>query len=539
MRKTAALLLLALLLLAGCSSKPHGGTPPPTTTDVSWAARALHDDSDNHNHRDWTQHVGLSTPNFQELAHDPLGIPQFGNKTAGGYFCGGAATTTEGRRLSVISSFDTSVAFVVVDTTDPAHPIHVGDYVLDHAQTYDVDITPDGRHVAIAADPSAGETPPGGGASALPTLDSIGRPEWSFDAAGVGKPVVLHQGFRDGCTGEFRAGPDQTVAAGPSTILVSLADPANPRFESLAPAPVLGPHSVSTAIIGGTTYVGASITNLLHQGSYYQFFQVADTPLGPQLEQVSFVDAGQYGNNAENGASGVALINGHVDAEITVHPATGKPVVYLSDWNGGLIVLDFSNPRVPLQLGSWKDAGPDAGAVHSTRSIPGLHDGRHYVLVGQEFVGHPSNRPSGWIYVLDDTDPTNVNEVGRWTLPVDVQSEWHGVELFSTHYFRELNGTVFVAMYHGGVWAFRLDYAHPDSMQEPRSVGVFVPDKGPQDGRKPTGFYDYAPFVLDVFPYDDSSLVIYDGLSGVYSVHYDAGKDMASPQPWPANGKPL
>ena len=538
MRKTSAALLLALMLLAGCSQKPHGTTPP--VADTSWAAKALHDDGEGHDHRNWTQHVGLSTPNFQELAHDPLGIPAFGNKTAGGYFCGGAATTAEGRRLSVISSFDTSVAFVVVDATDPAHPVHVGDYILDHAQTYDVDITPDGKHVVIAADPSAGETPPGGGAPApAPALSALGRPEWAFDAADVGQSVVLHQSFRDGCTGEVRAGPDQTVAAGPSTILVSLADPANPRFESLMPAPVLGPHSVSTALINGVTYVGASITNLLHQGSYYQFFQVTDTPLGSQLQLLSAVDAGQYGNNAENGASGVALINGHVDAEISVHPVTGKPVVYLSDWDGGLIVLDFSNPRAPLQLGSWKDSGPDAGAVHSTRSIPGVHDGRHYVLVGQEFVGHPSNRPSGWIYVLDDTDPTNVNEVGRWTLPVDVQAEWHGVELFSTHYFRELNGTVFVAMYHGGVWAFKLDYDHPDSMQEPKSVGVFVPDQGPQNGRKPTGFYDYAPFVLDVFPYADGNLVIYDGLSGAYSVHYDASKDMPSPQPWPANGKQL
>jgi hypothetical protein len=539
MRKSLAVLVLAVLLaavLAGCNQKSssHSGTgTTPVSTDTSWAARALHDDTDNHDHRDWKQHVGLSTPNFIELAHDPLGIPAFGNVSAGGYFCGGAATTAEGRRLTVISSFDTSVAFVVVDSTDPAHPKHLGDYILDHAQTYDVDITPDGKHVVIAADPSptSQPVPPGGLLGKLTN-------EWrGFPAADVGKPVVLHQGFRDGCTGEITYGPDQTVAAGPSTILVSLADPTAPRFESLMPAPVLGPHSVSTAIIGGVTYVGASITNLLHQGSYYQFFDIMDTPVGPQLEQLSVVDAGQYGNSAEGGAQGVALINGHVDAEITEHPLTHKPIVYLSDWDGGLIVLDFSNPRVPLELGSWKDMGPDNGAVHSTRSIPGVHNGRVYALVGQEFVSHPSNRPSGWIYIIDVTDPTNPTEVGRWTLPVDVQAEWHGVELFSTHYFRELNGTVFAAMYHGGVWAFKLDYDHPDSMQEPKSVGVFVPDKSSQNGRKADDGYEYAPFVLDVFPYADNNLVIYDGLTGMYSVHYDPSKDMASPTPWPATGK--
>ena len=52
--------------------------------------------------------------------------------------------------------------------------------------------------------------------------------------------------------------------------------------------------------------------------------------------------------------------------------------------------------------------------------------------------------------------------------------------------------------------------------------------------------------ILDELP-DDAmvqasplgNLVIYDGLSGMYSVHYDASKDMASPTPWPAAGKTL
>ncbi|MES2154143.1 MAG: hypothetical protein V4510_03320 [bacterium] len=497
---------LAFAAVAGCS-----GSPAPTTTsttqpavslDTSWASHAIPTAEHGHSHRDWTQHLNLSTPNMVELAHDPLGIPAFGNATAGGYFCGGEGKTADGRRLTVISSYDTSVAFVLVDNTDPLHPKHLGDYVLDYAQTYDVDITPDGKHVVVAADISPTKQP---------------------DPPGVLGMVTLHPSFRNACTGQTVHGPDQTVAAGPSTILVSLADVMHPAFEDLYPAPVLGPHSVSTQIIGGTTYVASSITNLAHQGSYFQFFQLQDLPTGgSKLIQDSLVDAGQYGTPT-------AVVNGHVDAEIAVHPVTNKPVVYLSDWDGGLIILDFSIPQAPVRLGQWADSGADNGALHSTRSIPGVHDGHHYLLAGQEFVQHPTNRPSGWIYILDDTDPTNIKEVGRWTLPVDTQQDWGGVELYSTHYFRIQNNTVFVAMYHGGVWAFTLDLDHPEAMKAPPTVGVFVPDGGPQNGRKPTGGYDYAPFVLDVFPDANYDLVIYDGLSGVYSVHYDVEHPMTSP----------
>jgi hypothetical protein len=505
MRSVVAVALL-VILLGGCvQSKPPTGptTGPVPRLDPDWAAKALPSDEGGHNHRDWKDHVGLSTPNFIELAHDPLGIAAFGNKTAGGYFCGGQATTAEGRRLTVINSFDTNVAFVVVDTTDPLHPRHLGDYLLDYAQTYDVDMTPDGRHVVIAADLSTGK-----------------QPDPPF--------VTTHLSFRDACTGEVHRGPDQTYAAGPSTVLVSIADPKNPLFEDVSPAPVLGPHSVSTALINGVTYVASSITNLAHHASYFEFFQLQSSPAGTKLLPLSTVDSGQYGQPT-------AVVNGHVDAEIAMHPVTNKPVVYLSNWGGGLVVLDFSNPRAPLRLGEWHDAGPNGGGLHSTRSIEGVHNGRHFELAGQEFTSHPSNRPSGWIYILDDTDPANIKEVGRWTLPVDVQKNWNNVELFSTHYFRVLDQTVFAAMYHGGVWAFRLDLDHPENMKAPPSVGVFLPDHEAQQGREPKGMYDLAPFVLDVFPFADGHLVVYDALTGVYSVKYDAAHPMPAPKPWPTS----
>lgn len=519
-------ILVALSLAASCLAVLAGCTnAPPTTPGVpgtiasggaynGWAEAALAA-GNHHDHRDWSNHTGRSTPNFMELGHDPLTIPAQGNQSAGGYFCGGAATTPDGRRLSIISSYahDSSdnVAFVLVDTTDPAHPKHLGDYILPGTLVYDVDITPDGAHAVIGADVPLQDVPSGQVAS--PT-------------------ALLHPQFRDACTGQLRALAPQPVPTGPSTILVSLADPMDPTYEDAVPAPAIGPHSVSTALIGTTTYVASSTTNLAHHGSYFQFFQVLPLPTGAaKLVLVSAVDSGQYG--------ATAVANGHIDAEIAMHPVLNKPVVYLSDWDGGVVVLDFSNPAAPLELGTWADQGADNGALHSTRSLEGTHNGHHYLLAGQEFTGHPVNRPSGWIYILDDTDPAHIKNVGRWTLPVDVQANWGGVELYSTHYFRAVNDTVFVAMYHGGVWAFKLDFDHPDNLRTPPSVGVFMPDQAPVHARAATSGYDYEPFVLDVFPDANDNLVVYDGLSGVYSVHYDAAKDMVPPTPWPFDGKQL
>ena len=350
-------LLLVLPLLAGCVSD-DGAADAPEPADVlqqqidalgtDWIARALQSDTGgDHDHRDWTQHTGMSTPNFQELAHHPLALEQFNNRTAGGYFCGGATTTEDGRRISVIESFDTNVAFSVIDATDPYHPVHLGDFLLDFAQTYDIDLTADGKHVVMAANAPTEQQPEPGSLARL-----------------VDAPTVTGRaGWRDACTGQVTYGPEQTVAAGPSTIMANIEDPSNPTFEFLSPEPVLGPHSVSTATIDGTTYVVSSITNLVHHASYFHFYEVVDTPAGSILQHLSLMDAGLVGDVTQP-------LNGHIDAEIAKHPVTGQTVVYLSDWGGGLAVLDFSVPQAPLPLGTWKDALPDGGAVHSTFSIP-------------------------------------------------------------------------------------------------------------------------------------------------------------------------
>ena len=139
---TLLVLLPAAAFAAGCVS-PAPVDPASVAADalgVEWAKKAM-PFGGTHDHRDWTQHTNLSTPNFQELAYDPLPTKYYNDKTAVGYFCGGDATTKDGRKLTVISSLDSDVAFVLVDVTDPMKPTKLGEYVLKGTTHYDVDIT--------------------------------------------------------------------------------------------------------------------------------------------------------------------------------------------------------------------------------------------------------------------------------------------------------------------------------------------------------------------------------------------------------------
>lgn len=518
-----ALLLGAALVASGClgatnEPAPDDGATPP---GVDWARQAILFGGD-HDHTDPAQHANLSTDNFELVGWDGLATDQFGGTTAGGYLCGDAGTNTEGRRIGVVSSFTTDIAFVVVDITDPAKPVKVGEYALPGVKTYDVGMTSDARHVVIAADSIGGnEDPTQAGARLAPG---------PTDAAPF---FTLQPKYRSACTGGqwVDAGPEQMIPMKPGVVMIGLQDPANPTFEDFQATPVIGPHSVSTAIIDDKTYVIASITNLAHAASYFNFYEVMDTPLGSKLVLLSTIDSQQYGT-VLTGAQ--AAGNGHVEAALTKHPVTGKLVAYLCDWDGGLILMDMSNPRAPLLLSAWNDDHADGGSIHSAFSVETTWDDKHYVIAGQEFIGRPEDRPSGWIYILDDTDPTDVKEIARWTLPYDTEADWGSNEVWSTHYFAVQNRTLFVTFYHGGVWA--VDLNNP---AEPRSIGVYVPHNVPE---KPPhvrweGQIRTWPYVLDIFVNPDGTLLTYDSTSGAYLLRFDASRPAPLVPEWPQSGQ--
>lgn len=525
-RRLVVLVALAVLV-PGCVLGPADPAPDETVGRAAllppeWSLKAL-PFGEGHDHADVTHHAGLSTPNFHVLGWDPLVTDELG-ASAGAYFCGETATTAEGRRLAVVNSFNTQVAFVLVDVTDPAKPQKLGEYILDKVHVYDTGLTPDGRFVVLAARPEQSRLaqPPKPGAAAPAAGDAAGLDADAAlpDAWTPEVPTVTVQPrWRDACTGEVRnAGPERNLPLFPGTALISVEDPQNPTFADFKPAPVRGPHSVSTSRVGETTWVVSAQTNPHHHAAYFSFYHVGGGPRGGSLEPVTVWQALPTARTA-------TLTNGHVDGVVHEHPVSGRTLAHLANWDGGYVILDLTDPKRPEPIATW---GQDEGSIHEALPLDGLWDGRHYTLVGQE-VGEPADLPSGWVYLMDTTDAASPVEVGRWTLPH--KPDWDGGLQFSTHYVTVVGRTLFVSAYHGGVWA--IDLSSPEKMAAPQAVGVFLPDRvSPKPPARPGD----SPSTLDVLAQPDGNLVVYDAPSGVYVVHFDAS-DPAPPAPRWATGE--
>ena len=106
---------------------------------------------DGHDHNDPAHHGGLSTPNFEVLGWDPL-VTDYHGATSGDYFCADLGSL-DGRQIAVSHSFNSDVALVVVDVTEPARPVFLGELVLPRTHVWDVAMLPDASYAVLATSP--------------------------------------------------------------------------------------------------------------------------------------------------------------------------------------------------------------------------------------------------------------------------------------------------------------------------------------------------------------------------------------------------
>ncbi|MBI2078786.1 MAG: hypothetical protein HYT80_10530 [Euryarchaeota archaeon] len=521
------ILVIGFLLVAGlggCLDDTGGGSKgglrraganadaPLAGFDPLWFELALTTGED-HNHADHSKHLNQSTPNFNVLGYEPL-ITDYHGRTAGGYLCGDA-NERNGRRLSVVHSFTTDIAFIVSDVTDPAKPQKIGEFVMANTHVYDLAITQDQRTVLLATSPGTNNLGPDPG------------------------PIVAT--FRDACTGETRpvAGPEQGLPFASGIVVVDISNPRNPAIADFRFFPVNGGHSVMTRDIGNRPVVLVSVPNggLPTVGnplgvtahSYYAIAELVETAQGRKMNVLSV-----YQHRVQpSPAPGVAVSGNVHDGTLHRHPVTNQWLAYLAHGTSGLVILNVDDPRSPQLVGYWNDwaklgaAAQNTHFQHETLPIDGTWDGKHYTFMGEECSAHPAKTPTCLVTAFDTTDPKKPTLVGAWTLPVDVA--WGGSLMYSLHYMAVVNRTLFVTVYHGGLWAVDVGRLSADAPVSLPSVGVFMP---PNQSPKPATGVPYSPRVNDLQTFADGTMVVYDAYTGLYLVRFDESLPAPAPEPW-------
>lgn len=572
MRYTLAVLLLAAGL-AGCLADQETGSENASPADVNedparkaarqaheasvadqvdagWASKAL-PHGEEHDHAAAEDHRRLSTPNLRVRSYDPL-TTNYHDATSGDYFCGGKAELGN-RTITVTHSFETDVALVVVDVSDPDDPRKLGELGLPNTHVWDVSVTDDGSYAILGVTPN--EVPPendsardrhahgshvhGDGLDEQVTRPPIdGRDPRLSPAARDVDPdevgtVTMQPTWHDGCGNTYQ-GPETQVPYVAGGVLVDLSNLTQPRVADYVPQPLYGGHSVVANTIDGTHYVLVATTNLQHQASYFSFYTIQEMPPtgrpGAQLEPYGTLSSAYP---VPESPQRLALFNGHVDGWMAKHPEMGDVMAYLANNNGGFVAARLAGPGQVEPVGTWNDYDRNApygqtGAIHTARPL-GVHDGRHLTLVGQELTTRAENRPTGELILVDTTDPADPTPVARWTLPADV--EWNGTLMFSTHYVALDGQTMYVALWHGGVWVTDIGSEH---WPELPTKAAFVPALQSPDPPPPHlgSFVPYEPTVLDVFSLGNGTFATFDGPSGVYVVDYEPTGEVPEPEPW-------
>jgi hypothetical protein len=250
-------------------------------------------------------------------------------------------------------------------------------------------------------------------------------------------------------------------------------DARSTQLLSFTPLPTEGAHMLRYGVISGKAYVFAAIAHV--QTALNVLGAPQDPlPVGPHLRvdtylfdpasrqpmplMSSWAPADTHGI-----AGGDAIVH---DAVLQTHPITRQPLLYVSNWDRGVRILDMTDPAHPRQVGEFVDPGPEQLlTIHTTWPMPVLLGGRHYTVTTPQCAYSPEKDCP--LRVLDTTDPAQPRLVGKWLLPDDVKGDIYTPENFAV----DARGRILVPWMHAGLWL--LDVNATGTPEKPAVLGYY------------------------------------------------------------------
>ena len=246
-----------------------------------------------------------------------------------------------------------------------------------------------------------------------------------------------------------------------------------------SPGKLLGCHMIEYAEVAGQEYVFcAPLDAAIYVGL------LSPATAAPAREVVTVarwvpahpVWASYLANGPQTGVS-ATLLSGHDDMTFQLDPLTNKPTLFVSMWGLGVWFVDISLPAAPVTLGGWIGGGATlfAGNIHTTMAFKS--EGRRIVVAIPEVARPPA------MFVIDATDFNNPKLLSEWTaLPTFKNAAGTDASgKFSMHNFQIVDGHVYIAMYHGGIWV--IDVHNATRQKAPQPVATYLPHEPRADGR--------------------------------------------------------
>ena len=159
----------------------------------------------------------------------------------------------------------------------------------------------------------------------------------------------------------------------------------------------------------------------------------------------------------------------------THHPLRLDERLYVSLWNGGFAIVNIENPKRPRTVSLFNYHPVYGPPTHTALPVAHKILGRKWLLVFDEALGSGCDDPPAFMWVFDITDERMPLPVSTFQVPAKESCEG-GRGRFGTHQPHEQVGKdnlVYAAWFSGGLRV--IDISNP---YRPEEVGSYVPTAG-------------------------------------------------------------